>query len=235
MEQYSRFIRPGFTMLTANDPLDDPVHETTPTLAAVDDLPAPHRIVIVGTTGAQARDVTYDLAPLGVAGLAGRARLTRYRTSASGNVQQLDAAPVRLRATYFSDAQPAGSITTYVVDFPPGQHGTGLPPFEPTTTGVTSSANPAAPGQPVTFTAAVGGAEELEDGPTGAVTFQVGSTVLGVAQLDHAGRASLTVGDLPAGTSEVRASYAGDRRFVPTSGGVAQVVGSSSSPVPRGA
>src|SRR5204863_2843266 len=129
--------------------------ETTPTLAAVDDLRAPRRIVIVGTTGAQGRDVTYDLAPLGVAGLQGRARLTRYRTSASGSVQQLDPAPVPLRATYFSDAQPASSITTYVVDFPPDHHGVGLPPFEPTTTRVASSTTPAAPGQPVTFTATV--------------------------------------------------------------------------------
>jgi O-glycosyl hydrolase len=238
MEQYSRFIRPGYTMLTAADPFDDPVHETTPTLAAVDDLRAPRRIVIVGTTGAQGRDVTYDLAPLGVAGLQERARVTRYRTSASGNVQRLDPVPVPLRAMYFSDAQPASSITTYVVDFPPDRHGAGLPPFEPTTTRVASSETTAAPGQPVTFTATVTGGQagdEREDAPTGAVTFQVGSTVLGTARLDHQGQASLTVADLPAGTSEVRAVYKGDRRFLPTSGGVAQVVGGAPSPAARGA
>jgi O-glycosyl hydrolase len=119
LEQYARFIRPGYQVLTALDPLDDPVHETAATMAAVDDLRRPGRVVIVGTnSGAAARHVVYDLASLGVRDPSDRATVTRYRTSATEDVRRLGStSPV---AATFSDDQPAGSITTYVVDLDRG-------------------------------------------------------------------------------------------------------------------
>jgi O-glycosyl hydrolase len=117
LEQYSRFIRPGFTILTANDSRDDVDHETTPTMAAVDNPRAPRRVVIVSTTSSD-RNVDFDLGPLGISRLGAGARLTRYRTSPTGNVRRLDPRPVPVFGGRFSDAQPASSITTYVVDVP---------------------------------------------------------------------------------------------------------------------
>jgi O-Glycosyl hydrolase family 30 len=125
MEQYSRFIRPGYRLLAATDPLDDPGHETASTVAAVNDPRHPRRIVIVGTNVGGDRSVTYDLGRLGVLRAGGDAVLTRFRTAAdeqppgapaptAHDVQRLGSSP--LRATSFTDDQPAGSITTYVID-----------------------------------------------------------------------------------------------------------------------
>jgi hypothetical protein len=111
LEQYSRFIRPGSWLLSAADPLDDPAHETTPTIAAADDPRHPGRVVIVGTNLGAARSVTYDLGRLGIHGAA---TVARFRTAADEQVHPLGS--VALRARTFTDEQPPGSITTYVID-----------------------------------------------------------------------------------------------------------------------
>ena len=115
LEQYARFIRPGYEILTTLDPLDDAVHETTGTMAAMDDLRHPKRIVIIGTNSqAAARHVVYDLATLGVGRPGRKATVTRYRTTSKEDVRRLSTTP--LSATSIADDQPAGSITTYVID-----------------------------------------------------------------------------------------------------------------------
>ena len=115
LEQYARFIRPGSTILTALDPLDNPVHETANTVAAMDDLRHPKRIVVVGTNAlAAARHVVYDLGSLGLRQPGPTATVTRYRTSADQDVQPLGTVP--LMSPSVRDDQPAGSITTYVID-----------------------------------------------------------------------------------------------------------------------
>ena len=84
-------------------------------MAAVDDLHAPRRVVIVGTNAQVAtRHVVYDLAGLGLGTVGRHARVTRYRTSAGEDVQPLGAAP--LSTPSVADDQPPGSITTYVID-----------------------------------------------------------------------------------------------------------------------
>jgi len=115
LQQYARFIRPGYQVLTTLDPMDDPVRERTPTMAAMDDLRHPGRIVIVGTnTEVVGRRAVYDLASLGAQQLLTTATVTRYRTTAGADMERLGSMP--LRATSFADDQPPGSITTYVIE-----------------------------------------------------------------------------------------------------------------------
>ncbi len=77
---------------------------------------------------------------------------------------------------------------------------------DPTTSVVTSSANPAAYGAPVTFTATVSSAEAT---PSGTVTFKNGTAALGTASLNPQGVATLTTVTLAAGTYSITAAYSG--------------------------
>ncbi|HEX6493327.1 MAG TPA: Ig-like domain-containing protein, partial [Candidatus Dormibacteraeota bacterium] len=74
---------------------------------------------------------------------------------------------------------------------------------------VTSSANPAKGGQPVTFTATVSGAGGT---PTGTVTFKDGANVLAVRPL-AGGRSTLTIRTLTAGPHPITAVYGGSSTF----------------------
>jgi beta-lactam-binding protein with PASTA domain len=75
----------------------------------------------------------------------------------------------------------------------------------PTATVLTSSLNPAASGQSVTFTATVNGAN-----PTGTVQFYYGGTTLGAPVVLAAGMASFATSSLPIGTDTITAVYGGD-------------------------
>jgi len=91
-----------------------------------------------------------------------------------------------------------------------------------TTTTLSSSANPSAAGQPVTFTASVtspGGT------PTGAVTFSDGSTTLSTVGLFF-GVATYTTSALAQGAHSITATYAGSGSFAASmSGPITQTVG----------
>ncbi|HEY7427336.1 MAG TPA: Ig-like domain repeat protein [Gemmataceae bacterium] len=91
----------------------------------------------------------------------------------------------------------------------------------PTATSVTSSNDPALPGQPVTFTASVFAAYGT---PTGTVTFEDGSTVLGTATLDANDNATFTTSSLTAGSHAITAVYGGDDNFTGSSGTLTQVI-----------
>jgi uncharacterized protein (TIGR03437 family) len=83
----------------------------------------------------------------------------------------------------------------------------------PTTTTLTSSANPSAQGQNVTFTATVssnGGSI-----PTGHLLLQLGSTPITATLI--AGAVSFTLNVLPPGSTILTASYAGDNNNAPSS------------------
>jgi probable HAF family extracellular repeat protein len=75
----------------------------------------------------------------------------------------------------------------------------------PTSTALTSSLNPAASGQSVTFTATVNGTS-----PTGTVQFYYGATTLGAPVALATGMASFTTSSLPIGTDTIAAVYSGD-------------------------
>ncbi len=80
----------------------------------------------------------------------------------------------------------------------------------PVTATVTSSANPATLGQPVTLTTTVS-----PSAATGSVTFYDGTNVLGTGTLS-AGQAKLTTSLLPSGTRSITARYNGAPGYAPT-------------------
>src|SRR5205823_15029383 len=80
-----------------------------------------------------------------------------------------------------------------------------------TQTAVTSSPNPSAPGQPVTFTATVASVVPLRTlTPTGTITFMEGTNTLGTATLNATGVATFTANSLSAGPHSITAVYSGD-------------------------
>ena len=74
---------------------------------------------------------------------------------------------------------------------------------------LTTSRNPSAPAEPVTFSAAVAG---NAGPPTGTVIFEVGGIPIGTASL-VAGAASITVSTFGAGTHAIVARYVGDSAY----------------------
>lgn len=87
----------------------------------------------------------------------------------------------------------------------------------PTTTTVTSSANPSTFGNPVTFTATVTtnvGTAPESSAPSGSVTFRDGITpISGAVALDVAGQATFTTSTLATGNHNITAAYGGGGGF----------------------
>src|SRR5262249_37284011 len=91
-----------------------------------------------------------------------------------------------------------------------------------TVTSLSSSGNTFVFRQPVTFTAAVAA---LVGTPTGNVTFNDGSTILGIAARNSSGLATLTTSALSPGAHTITADYSGDGNFTgSTSGPLTQIV-----------
>jgi hypothetical protein len=89
----------------------------------------------------------------------------------------------------------------------------------PTLVNLTSSKNPSAQGEAVTFTAAVSATGAA---PVGTVTFKRGTQTLGTVPVTG-GVAALTVSDLPVGSSTIRATFTG-AGFATRSASVTQTV-----------
>ncbi len=106
-----------------------------------------------------------------------------------------------------------------------GNCGSGPAAPAPTTTALASSANPAAVGAPVTFTATVAGAA-----PTGTVNFKdSGTTIAGCAAvpLGAARTAACSTSALVAGVHSIVAAYSGDAaNAASTSSALSQVINS---------
>ncbi len=96
-----------------------------------------------------------------------------------------------------------------------------------TCTAMTSSLNPAAAGQAITFTAVVGGQWSMVSGqwPSGVLTFQDGGTPLGTGAVNGSGAATFSTTTLNAGRHTISAVYGGDSWFVgSTSAALTQTV-----------
>jgi hypothetical protein len=72
---------------------------------------------------------------------------------------------------------------------------------------LTSSDNPSIYGGNLILTATVA------LGATGTVTFTDGTTILGIANLDPSGRATISTASLPAGSHNIAATYSGDANY----------------------
>lgn len=91
-----------------------------------------------------------------------------------------------------------------------------------TTTTLTSSVNPSAFGQAVTFTATVASGVGT---PTGTITFMDGATALGTGALNASGQATFNTAALAVGSHSVTAVYSGDAQYnTSTSASVLQMV-----------
>jgi hypothetical protein len=82
-----------------------------------------------------------------------------------------------------------------------------------TSTGLTSSPNPAIYGESVALTATVSISGAGAGTPTGIVSFMDGSALLGESPLDGSGVAWLAIGTLGGGTHVITATYQGDASF----------------------
>src|SRR5207247_1371193 len=101
-----------------------------------------------------------------------------------------------------------------------------------TTTTLTTSANPAAFGQAVTFAAGVTVNPPGSGVPSGSVTFQDGGTPLGTVALTN-GLATLTTSSLAAGPHTIAAAYSGDPSFAASaSTPLSQTVQAPPTPTP---
>jgi trimeric autotransporter adhesin len=90
-----------------------------------------------------------------------------------------------------------------------------------TTAALTSSQNPSAQGQPVTFTATVIGSTGTH--PVGAVTFKAGTKSLGTKTLSG-GKASITTTTLPQGANTITVTFNGKTDFTNSSASLVQTV-----------
>jgi hypothetical protein len=130
-----------------------------------------------------------------------------YRVTYSGSGTHL------ITATYSGDTANATSTSATLTEY------VGL---APTTTTLTTSGSPSHVGQPVTFTAAVKWAYgTVPDGEL--VTFFDGTATIGTGTT-ASGVATFTTSSLTAKTHTIKATYAGDAKFKPSSGKVTQVV-----------
>ncbi len=120
-----------------------------------------------------------------------------------------------ITATYSGDAENLAStspiLMEYIEQFP-----------IPTTTILTTSGSPAFIGQPLTFTATVTWKESIAPDGEPVIFEDAGKPVATVALAG--GRAVYTTSSLSAKTHIIKAIYAGDKTFKPSSGTLSQVV-----------
>ncbi|MGC2196746.1 MAG: Ig-like domain repeat protein [Terriglobales bacterium] len=149
------------------------------------------------------RIFTIGTAPLNASGVA---TLTRSNLNADPF-----GVPYPMVAVYSGDASNLGSTSAVLP-----QHVLQTK----TAATITSSANPSIQGQAVTFAARITSPTVIATGP---VTFFVGSTVLGTAQLSG-GRAKFTTLALPVGSSTVKVTYYGNSNIAKSSASLVQTV-----------
>jgi hypothetical protein len=114
-----------------------------------------------------------------------------------------------ITAVYGGDSNFAGSTSSVVIQVVNSV----APAQAATTTTVTSSENPSATGQSVTFTAAVAGPSGNTTVPTGTVSFLDGTTTLGTGTLNGTGQATYSTSSLNAGSHSITGAYGGDTNF----------------------
>jgi minor extracellular serine protease Vpr len=126
--------------------------------------------------------------------------------TASLSTGALSAGAHSLHAVYQGDSNIDGSTSNTVSE---------VVSKASTTTKVVGSPNPGAYGSLVTFVATI--TRALGGSPSGSVSFQKGTTVLGTSPVSS-GTASFTTSSLPLGSDVIKAVYTGDGNFAGSSG-----------------
>lgn len=127
-----------------------------------------------------------------------------------------------ITATYSGDGTFSGGSATLVQKV----HA------QASTTALSSSPNPSAPGATVTFTATVASASGGSGTPSGMVTFQEGSNILAQVPVNGSGIASFNISGLGAGDHTITATYASDTVFASSSGNAIHAVMGTPTPTP---
>ena len=126
-----------------------------------------------------------------------------------------------ITAVYGGDANNAGSTSSVLTETVNAAPAT-------TTTTLLSSANPAASGASVTFTATVMEVAPGTGVPTGTVMFKDGATTMGTGTLNGSGMATYSTTSLSVGSHSITAIYGGDANNAGSSSSVlAQTVNAS--------
>ncbi len=123
----------------------------------------------------------------------------------------LSVGPHSITARYSGDTNYTGSTSSVLTET--------VNSLISTTTSLTSSPNPSARGQKVTFTATVKPSSGTGT-PTGTVTFLDGSSTLGSSTLNASGVAMLSTSNLSVGTHSITARYGGDTNYNGSTSGV---------------
>ena len=144
----------------------------------------------------------------------------------ANTVYQVDGGGVFTYSSPFAvSSAGVNSVTFHSTDVAGNAEGTESASFSitsHTTTGLTTSANPAASGSSVKFTASV--VASLSGTPTGTVTFKDGATVLATKTLSG-GVATFSTTTLTVGSHAITATYNGATYFVgSTSGTITEVI-----------
>ncbi len=122
--------------------------------------------------------------------------------------------------------QGGGAGDAFIAKFAFGQ---GQVTTSADTTTLRSSQSSSTLGQMVTFTASVAPAAGTTATPTGTVSFEEGTTVLGTATLGTSGTATFSVASLAAGSHTITAAYGGDANFATSSGTTVEAVSQAGS------
>ena len=122
--------------------------------------------------------------------------------------------------------QGGGAGDAFIAKFAFGQ---GQVTTSADTTTLRSSASSSTIGQMVTFTATVAPGPGTTGTPSGTVTFEEGTTVLGTATLGTNGTAIFSLASLAVGSHTITADYGGDANFAASSGTTPEVVSQAGS------
>ncbi len=122
--------------------------------------------------------------------------------------------------------QGGGAGDAFIAKFAFGQ---GQVTTSADTTTLRSSQSSSTLGEMVTFTATVAPASGTTGTPTGTVTFEEGTTVLGTATLGTSGTATFSAATLAVGSNTITAAYSGDANFVTSSGTTVEAVSQAGS------
>jgi YVTN family beta-propeller protein len=165
---------------------------------------------------------TATVAPAGIITPTGKVNFTWSRFTIGSATLNRSGVAMLTKSNLNADSYPLTAVYRGDANNPPSTSAVlNQVVLETTSTAtLTSSPDPSALGQAVTFIATITSPTVT---PTGPVTFSVGKTVLGTAQLS-AGKAKFTTSTLAVGSTRVTATYYGNSNIAKSSASVTQTV-----------